>query len=81
MSKTIHIALKQAPEQLIQQAKAAADKNGVNMQGDADSGCFSGMGVEGEYSVEGQTLTVTISKKPLIMPWAFIEKSVRDFFS
>ncbi|WP_156302411.1 hypothetical protein [Methylogaea oryzae] len=81
MSKTIHISLKQPAEQLIQQAKAAAARNGVTMEGDAAGGRFAGSGIQGQYAVAGDTLSITISKKPLIMPWAFIEQGVTAFFA
>lgn len=78
--RTIHITLKHPPEQLIEQAKAAANKNGVTMLGDANTGCFSGSGVEGQYAVDGESLSITILKKPIIMPWVFIETAITEFF-
>lgn len=81
MSKTIQITLKQPAEQLIAQAKAAAARNGVTMEGDAAGGRFAGSGIQGHYAVQGDKLIITIAKKPLIMPWAFIEKGVADFFA
>lgn len=81
MSKILHITLKQPAEQLIQQAKATAGKNGVALEGDAGGGRFAGSGIEGQYAVEGERLCITILKKPLIMPWAFIETAVAEFFA
>lgn len=81
MSKSFEITLTAAPEEVIAAAKKAAAKNGVTLEGDAQAGRFSGLGIAGDYSIAGPTLTVAISRKPLIMSWGLIEKSLRDFFA
>lgn len=81
MSKTIQVTLKHAPEKLIKQAKAMAAKHGMALEGDVSSGRFSGSGIEAQYTVDGDKLSITVLKKPMIMPWVFIEKTVVGFFS
>ena len=53
----------------------------ATLEGDEKSGTFAGRGIEGHYSVEGDQVTVTITKKPALAPWAIIEKLVKDFFA
>lgn len=81
MSKSFEITLTASPEEVISAAKKAAAKNGVTLEGDAATGRFSGMGIAGDYTIAGSTLRVDISRKPLIMSWGLIEKSLRDFFA
>jgi hypothetical protein len=81
MSKRIEVKLNQPAEQLIARAQAGAEKNGVAFAGDASTGNFSGKGIEGSYLIEGEMLKIDISKKPMVMPWALIETSVKKFFA
>jgi hypothetical protein len=81
MSKRIEVKLNKPADQLITQAKAGAEKNGVEFSGDASTGNFSGKGIEGSYQIEGETLIIEITKKPMIMPWAVIETAVTKFFA
>lgn len=81
MSKEFEIKLVAPAEKVIEAAKAAAAKNGVKLEGDAAGGNFSGMGIVGIYEITGQTLKVGINKKPLVMTWGLIEKSLREFFA
>lgn len=81
MSKTFYVTLKKNPEKLIKQAKNLASKNGMVLEGDTHSGHFSGTGIEADYVVEGDKLSITVVKKPIIMPWIFIETTISAFFS
>lgn len=81
MSKSYQFTLTSPAEDVIGKAKGAAAKNGVAFKGDAEKGGFSGMGIVGEYAIEGQVLHVVIRQKPLLMTWGLIEKSLKGFFS
>jgi hypothetical protein len=81
MSKTLQVTLKQSPEKLIQHAKTLAGKNGMQLEGDSRAGLCTGLGVEAQYRVEGNQLFITVLKKPMIMPWVLIEKTITGFFS
>ena len=65
---------------LLQRAKSAVTNAGGTLRGDTNSGDFSGKGVEGRYEVKGQTVHVTITKKPVIVPDSTIESQLRSFF-
>ena len=81
MSKSFDVPLTGDPEALVAQAEKAARKAGAEFSGDTSAGRFAGSGVEGEYTVHGDTITVTINKKPLIAPWSLVEEKVRSFFA
>jgi|GEM_PF-1901729 len=60
-----------------------AEENGATLNGDETGGSFSGslgpITIRGEYSVTGQVVTVTITRKPLFFPTCdMIEGAVRD---
>lgn len=81
MSKEFQFKLVSPAAAVIEKAKSAAAKNGVVFQGDAEKGSFSGMGIVGEYRIIDTSLEVHIKKKPMIMTWGMIEKSLHQFFA
>ncbi len=81
MSKVFTIHLTAPPEAVIAAAKIAAQKNGVAMEGDDTEGQFDGHGIKGSYAILDQILSVSITKKPLVMPWGMIEKTLTNFFT
>ncbi len=81
MSRSFSINLKKDFGTLIDKAKNIAKEHGVNFSGDTISGTFSGKGLEGRYKIEAESAAITITKKPLIIPWALIETKVTEFFT
>jgi hypothetical protein len=79
--RTFSINTNKDPETLVQEAKEVAEENGAAFRGDTNSGSFSGRGVEGSYEVEGRTVTVTITDKPMFASWSKVESKVKEFFS
>jgi uncharacterized protein (DUF697 family) len=78
--KSFIINLASAPDVVLAHAKKAATEHGATLEGDASSGQFSGFGVAGEYQIEGQTVIITVSRKPAILPWPILEARLRSFF-
>ena len=58
------------PETRLQQARQVAKENDAAFKGDANSGSFSGKGVEGSYEIEGNTVKVTVTNKPALASWS-----------
>jgi hypothetical protein len=81
MSKSFEINLKIAPDELIAHAREAAHNHGIQFVGDERAGRFVGHGIEGNYRINGETLLVSIVKKPFILPWGLIESRLRSFFA
>lgn len=79
-TKVFAIALAQDPAVVVQRARSQASSSAVAFQGDEREGQFAGRGIHGSYKVAGAQLTITIAKKPMLYPWAMIEKSIRGFF-
>ena len=78
--KSFQVKLKLKAEEVVEKAKAASKSNGVAMEGDHSKGHFNGQGVEGNYHIEGSTLKISITKKPLIVPWSLLETKIKNFF-
>jgi hypothetical protein len=81
MSKAFEVKLSSDPNEVIAKAKVAARDNGVNFEGDSQTGHFSGHGIEGSYLILENNLAIQISKKPFIMPWSMIETTLRKYFA
>jgi len=81
MAKTFKIKYSGEATALVEKAKKQAQDSGAQFSGDEKSGSFSGKGVVGRYVVEGDTVAVTIEKKPFPAPWMLVEKKIRGFFS
>lgn len=80
-TKTFAFQLTHEASAVVEKARKAAAGNGVKFEGDDHQGRFAGHGIEGSYAIEDATLTVQISRKPIIMPWSMIETSMRKFFA
>ncbi len=80
MSRSFEVKLNGDADTVIARARAAAHKNGVHFDGDAQTGHFAGHGIEGSYLILEDILSVQIAKKPLIMPWGMIESTLHKLF-
>jgi hypothetical protein len=57
---------------------------GGQFAGDAKAGRFSGASpvgpIEGRYTVYAETIRITITSKPMLVPCAAIEERIRGYF-
>lgn len=81
MSKTIQVKINRTPGELIVKARKAASENGVRFHGNEEHGHFAGHGIEGNYRIRDNLLSIHIVKKPFIMPWTLIESTVKGYFA
>jgi hypothetical protein len=80
MARSFTIKVMESPRLLVEKAQKTAQENAALFSGDTQAGNFSGSGVEGHYEVAGDTITVTIDKKPFYAPWSVVETQVKGFF-
>ena len=80
MATTFDFSVSDEIAPLLHRAKSAVTDAGGTLTGDTNSGDFSGKGVEGRYKVDGHTIHVTITKKPMLVPDSTIESRLREFF-
>ena len=81
MTKKFYIKLARGHQEVFEQFKTSAAKNGVDVNGDHRLGHFSGRGIEGRYNFTDDVLDITIVKKPMLIGWSLIEAKVREFFA
>jgi hypothetical protein len=81
MTKRFEFKLQRAAEEIIAEAQAAARDKGVKFDGDSQRGQFSGHGIEGSYWIVDDILSIHVSRKPLMIPWAMIESAIRSYFT
>jgi hypothetical protein len=82
MSKSFDIKLNADPADLLVKARELAKTNGILFEGDGSTGQFAGKGIEGTYLLKQEDmLCVSISKKPMILPWSLIETTMRKMFA
>jgi hypothetical protein len=65
------------PLSLLERARRVAEENDAALVGDERLGRFSHELVRGEYRMVGQTVTVTITDKHWLVPWAVVESQLR----
>ena len=76
--RTFSIETRLDPPSLLARVRKAARENDATLVGDGRSGRFSHDFIKGEYRMAGSTVVVTITDKPLIVPWAIIEARLRQ---
>ncbi|GEO08337.1 hypothetical protein [Segetibacter aerophilus] len=74
------IAFSGDAESLIKRAKQQIEQAGGSLLGDATQGSFQGQtpigSIEGSYNVEGQKISLNITKKPFLLSCSRIEKEL-----
>ena len=78
---TVERRLDASPEEALQGVLRMAQSMGGRVEGDADAGTFSGLGVSGRYRIRENTLTVIVESKPFLLPWSAIEGKINAYLS
>ncbi len=81
MTRKFEFKLDMDAETYVSEAKIASKKNGNIWTGDANKGEFGGSGVLATYTISGDIMEITITKKPLPLPWAMVEKGIKKTLS
>lgn len=75
--KSIKVKIFDHPDELISKAKEVAEKYGLQFLGDSERGLIKGFGIEADYRLQEDVLTVTVFRKPLLVPWTKVEQHVK----
>jgi len=78
MGQTFQIPVRGDLEAKLRYARQQAAARGVTMTGNTRSGHFSGL-ILGTYEISGSLATVTITTKPGLVSWGYIERQLREF--
>jgi hypothetical protein len=68
---------------LVENAQQQVTQHGGTFNGNTSSGSFSfkSPAVVGNYTINGQTLTVNITQEPFLLPCVLIEKAIQGAIS
>ena len=78
MARTFSIYTTVDPPSLVERFRRVTKESGATLVGDEESGHFSHDMVRGEYRIVGQTVSVTITDKHWLVPWAIVESQLRE---
>ena len=76
MKKFIKVKTAVPADQLVTQARLAAEKHGLRFTGDNEKGFIKGLGIEAHYLLQEDELMVKILRKPLLISWALLEQKL-----
>ena len=79
MTLTIQLPKPRDIQALFSRATADADKHNITWRGDIHQGQGAGRGFEGSYTVDTESITIYVLKKPAWVTKARIEKAVRQY--
>jgi|HubBroStandDraft_5_1064220.scaffolds.fasta_scaffold1111061_2 hypothetical protein len=79
-SVKVSVTVKGKIEDVLKKVKSAAASKGVKFDGDEKSGKFSG-DAEGTYTVDGQTINITITDKPFYASDSQVSDAIKKFFA
>ena len=81
MTRSVTGELKEDPDVIVQKLYRMAQKHDVEFQGDTETGYAKGKGFHVEYKVDGTMCTLTVTKKPMLIPWSLVEHQLEKLFS
>lgn len=80
MSRSVTGDLPIAPEIIVEKLQELAVKHDVEFAGSVERGYAKGKGFHVEYVVIGTRCTLTVTKKPLLIPWGLVEAQLHKLF-
>ena len=73
--------LTEDPQVIVEKLYKLANKHDIEFQGDHEKGFAKGKGFNVEYVVEGTMCTLTVTKKPMLIPWSLVERQLEKLFN
>lgn len=85
MAHRFSVRIQGDPQRAVQNVETQLRAAGGTFAGDARAGKFGGKSpvglIEGTYEVHNDTVTVTITKKPFVVPNSTVEGKIREYFA
>lgn len=81
MARSVTGELPIAPEVILEKLQELSVKHDIEFSGTVESGYARGKGFHVEYVVKGTRCTLTVTKKPLLVPWALVESQLHKLFN
>ena len=64
----------------INKSLSQVKNNCDSFNGNEESGSFSKSGVRGTYDISGNTVRITLTDKPFLASWDYVESKIRSYF-
>jgi hypothetical protein len=77
MSQTFEVDIPGGELAILKQIEQAGEKNGITVAGSIEKGRFLGL-ISGDYTISGNTVKVTINKKPSYISWEDAVKRLKE---
>lgn len=81
MSRSVTGELPIEAEVIVEKLRELAVKHDIEFSGDVETGYARGKGFHVEYVVVGMRCTLTVTKKPLLIPWSLVESQLHKLFN
>ncbi|MCP5020079.1 MAG: hypothetical protein GY938_33050 [Ketobacter sp.] len=81
MTRSVTGRLKEDPSVIVERLHRMAKKHDVEFSGDVEKGYARGKGFHVEYVVLGESCTLTVTKKPMLIPWSLVEHQLEKLFN
>ena len=80
MTRSVTGQLPESAESIIMKLEQLAVRYEVEFKGDVSRGYARGKGFHVDYVIVGEHCTLTVTKKPLLVPWSVVEKALARIF-
>ncbi len=80
MTRTVTGTLPESAESVIRKLEKAALRYDVEFKGDVSKGYARGKGFHVDYIIVGERCTLTVTKKPMLVPWSVVERALAKIF-
>lgn len=81
MTRSVTGQLKEDPAEIVERLYKLAHKHDIEFQGDTVKGYAKGKGFHVIYEVAGLSCTLTVTKKPMLIPWGLVENQLEKLFN
>lgn len=80
MTRSVTGPLPESAEIIVFKLEKLAIRYDVEFRGDIQRGYARGKGFHVDYVIIGELCTLTVTKKPLLVPWSMVEKALSRVF-
>lgn len=80
MTRSVTGELPIGAEVILEKLEKLAVKHDIEFSGTTEKGYAKGKGFHVEYVIVGSSCTLTVTKKPLLVPWALVESQLHKLF-
>ena len=80
MTRSVTGPLPEPAESVVQKLEKLAVRYDVEFKGDVRRGYARGKGFHVDYEIMGELCTLTVTNKPMLVPWGVVEKALARLF-